>query len=356
MTFSEQFLSRKMAEVAERDAGGAFDRDGEDGRADAAGNAADDANLAYTATLYSDAACTTPVLSYDFEAGVGESLWRNKYPKFIFAGLDADTQYYFRVKDGSDQLSNVVAVKTNPFTVVQMPSAITSTGVALAEDFSLFVWDFEYGQGCAGMAAPASQTDFSERGTDPVVFSETVGSYQVFTSDAFASSRLSKWVRDAGTDDRMMVHPGHITMGSFSNNKKAWLLTPKFPVQEGKVAIATVTITVRKGYTSATGDYAVGILSDTYNSRDEGGGTHMVDEGTSDFAWPSQSLCNSTNYNTFTVNNDTEWQTFTFEGMKIYPQDRVVVGSRADYSYSSKKSCLNLSDITVTVTAIEDAQ
>ena len=319
------------------------------------GTAADDANLAYTATIYSDEACTTPVLSYDFAAGQGSSLWRDRYPKFIFAGLAADTQYYFRVKDGAGQPSNVVAAKTDPFTVVQMPvDSIRTTGVALAEDFSLFVWDFEYGQGCAGIAAPASPTDFSTHGTDPMVFSNSVGNYQVFTSGAFASSRLNKWARDAGTDDRMMVHPGHITMGSFSNNKKAWLLTPPFPIPKDSVATATIIITVRKGYDGATGDYAVGILDNSSHSGSEGGGANMKDTNTSDFSWPNDRP--ATIYNTFTVNNDTEWQTFSFTGMTIKKDDRVVVGSRASYNYSSKKSCLNLSDITVNITALEKVQ
>ena len=318
------------------------------------GEAADDANLAYTATLYSDAGCSTPVLSYNFAAGQGSSLWRNKYPKFIFAGLSAGTQYYFRVTDGAGQVSNIVSAKTDAFTVVTMPALITETGVALAEDFSLFVWDFEYGQGCVGIAAPDSPTDFATRGSDPVVFSESVGNYQVFTSPAFASSRLNKWARDAGTDARMRVHPGYITMGSFSNNQKGWLLTPPFPVPEGKVATVTIKITARKGMTGATGDYAVGILNNSSNSAADGGGQNMKDENTSDFAWPNDRP--ETIYRTFTVNNDTSWQTFTYTGMTIKAGDRVVVGSRASYNYSSKKSCLNLSDITVTVTAIEDAE
>ena len=318
------------------------------------GEAADDADLAYTATLFSDADCTTPVLSYDFAAGQGSSLWRNKYPKFIFAGLTAGTQYYFRVTDGAGQVSNVVAAKTDAFTVVTMPATITETGVALAEDFSLFVWDFEYGQGCVGIAAPDSPTDFATRGTDPIVFSESVGSYQVFTSPAFASSRLNKWARDKGTDARVRVHPGHITLGSFSNNQKSWLLTPPFPVPEGKVATVTIKITARKGKSGATGDYAVGILNNSSNGGSAGGGQNMQDENTSDFSWPSDRTDEI--YHTFTVNNDTSWQTFTYTGMTIKAGDRVVVGSRAGYDYSKKQSCLNLSDITVTVTAIEDAE
>lgn len=315
---------------------------------------AEDANLAYTATIYSDEACSTVVKSYTFAAGQGSSLWRDRYPKFIFAGLSPDTQYYFRVSDAAGQLSNVVEAKTDPFTVVQMPESITANGVVLAEDFSLFVWDFEHGYGCAGMAAPASPTDFSVCGTDPVLYSNTSGNYQVFTSPAFATSRLKDWARDKNTDDRMMVHPGHITIGSFSNNKKAWLLTPKIPIPDDKSAIITVKITVRKGHEDATGDYTVGVLSDSDFTSDQGGGTHMVDANTSDFAWPGKSHRNSTNYQTFTVNNDTEWQTITFEGLKIYRDDRVVVGSRADYDYSTKKSCLNLSEITVTVTSMEN--
>ena len=318
------------------------------------GEAADDANLAYTATLYSDAACTSPVLSYSFAEGQGTSLWRDKYPKFIFAGLNAGTQYYFRVSDGNGQKSNIVPAKTAAFTVVTIPASITGPGVILAEDFSLFTWDFEYGQGCVGMAAPDTQTSFTVQGTDPVKFAENVGAYQVFTSGAFASSRLNKWARDAGTDARVRVHPGYITLGSFTNNQKAWLLTPPFPIPDGKVAIVTVSLTARKGMTGATGDYALGILNNSSNNGANGGGANMRDENTSDFSWPDDRP--TTVYNAFTVNNDTSWQTFNYTGMTLKAGDRIVVGSRANYNYSSKKSCLNLSDITVTVTAIEDAE
>ena len=316
------------------------------------GDQAHDANLKYTATLYSDASCSTEVESRTFAAGQGSSLWRDKYPKFIFAGLSENTQYYFRVSDGDGQLSNVVAVKTSAFTVKEMPASISDTGLAFAEDFSLFVWDFEYGQGCVGMQAPDSPTLYNTFGTAPIAFSESTGNYQMFTSSAFSGSRLNKWARDANTDARVMVHPGSVTLGTNAVNQKSWILTPEFPIASGMVATVTVSITAHKGLASATGDYAVGILNNSHNSGANGGGTNMQDANTSDFSWPNDRT--SEIYNNFTVANDVEWQTFTYTDMKLRAGDRIVVGARAGYSYSSKICCLTLSDITVTVTAISN--
>ena len=310
--------------------------------------------IGYTATLYSDAACTTPVQSYTFPSGsAGQTLWRSgKYPKFIFAGLAQNTPYFLKVIDGSNQESEVISAKTLAFTVVTMPSSITEPGVVLAEDFSELVWDFEYGTGSVGIEAPSSPSSFTDRSTTPLNFSESNGSYQLFTSSAFASSRLNKWARDAGTDARVKIHPGYVTLGTFSNNQKAWILTPPFPVPDGKVAVATITLTVRRGKTSCSGKHAVGILSNTSNSGANGGGANMQNENTSDFAWPDDRP--ATIYNNFTVASDEVWETKTYKNMLIRKNDRVVVGAQAGTSYSSSICCLNLSDIKVEVTAIND--
>ena len=318
------------------------------------GDANTDNQIAYTATLYSDAVCTTPVQSYTFPSGsAGKTLWRDgKYPKFIFSGLAQNTPYFLKVVDGSNQASEVIAAKTLAFTVVTMPSSITEPGVVLAEDFSELVWDFEYGTGSVGIEAPSSPSSFTDRSTTPVTFSESNGSYELFTSSAFASSRLNKWARDAGTDARVKIHPGYVTLGTFTKNQKAWILTPPFPIPDGKVAVATITLTVRRGKTSCSGKHAVGILSDTSNSGANGGGANMRDQNTSDFSWPNDRP--ATIYNNFTVDSDEVWETKTYKNMLIRKNDRVVVGAQASTSYNDAICCLNLSDIKVEVTAISD--
>ena len=300
------------------------------------GEEAADANLKYVATLYSDAACSTAVRSYTFAAGQGSTLWRNKYPRFIFSGLGANTQYYFRVTDGSGQVSNVVAAKTSAFTTKAMPTSITGNGLAFAEDFSILVWDFDYGQGCAGMQAPASPTAFNSFGTSPMAFSESTGNYPMFTSSAFATSSLKNWSRKSGTDALVTVHPGHVTIGSNAVSQRAWILTPTFTVASGKVATVTVSITVRKGLVSAVGDYAVGVLNNT------------------EINWPT--TITGEIYQDFSVNNEIDWQKITFTGLKIKANDRIVVGARKDFNYDSKVCCLSLSDISVTVTAVANTQ
>lgn len=304
-----------------------------------------DNEKAYTATIYSDEDCTIPVQSHSFAAGQGTTLWRSgKYPKFIFAGLAPNTQYYVKVTDAEDKFSDPVSAKTSEFTHVQMPASISSTGVVLAEDFGELTWDFEYGQGCVGI---------NKNGTGYNKFEEGVGAYGLFSDYSVSNTRLKYWARDTGSDDQVRLHPGYVTIGSFTKNKKGWILTPEFSIQEGKVATVKITLTARRGATSAEGALAVGILNNSSNSGADGGGAGMIDTNTSNFNWPNDRP--DTIYNQFSPSSDEVWATFVFEGMKIHAHDRIIIGGKAPQSSDINYIfCLNLSDITVEVTAVEN--
>lgn len=312
------------------------------------GNANTDNQIAYTATLYSDASCTSPVVSYSFPSGSsGQAIWRSgKYPKFIFSGLTQNTTYFLKVVDGAGQESEVIAAKTLGFSVVTMPSSITETGVVLAEDFSELCWDFETLDGCVGINSTG--TGFQK------YQSSSAGNYGVFSDFAFSNSRLNNWARDVGTDAKVRVHPGYITLGLPSGNNKGWLLTPEFTVPTGKTATAKVEITVANVATSEETSYCLGLL----NSSQSGVGTGGRDNNTSDVSWPDDRP--NTMYRTFTVSSDEEWTTLTFTGFIINPGDRLCICGRPDYTYGKTGSsatppcCLNISDVSVTVTAIND--
>ena len=322
-----------------------------------------DNQIAYTATLYSDAECTSPVLSYSFPSGSsGQAIWRSgKYPKFIFSGLDQNTTYFLKVVDGASQESEVIAAKTKSFTVVTMPSSITETGVVLAEDFSELCWDFDYLGGYVGVTAPSSPSVFSDIGSGFVKYSESTGSYELFSyTSALGASRLNNWLYDAGSSSKIHVHPGHITLGSLTNGQKAWILTPAFTVPSGKEATIEVTITAARGYNEsskkkAETKYAIGVLANKSGNGGYAGGSANISNNICDFGWMSLSDRSSIVYNTFTVSDS--WKSFTFT-MIVSADDRIIVGAAAsedsNYNSDTKKCCLNLSDIKVKVTEIKD--
>ncbi len=327
------------------------------------GAANTDNQIAYTATLYSDAECTSPVLSYSFPSGSsGQAIWRSgKYPKFIFSGLDPNTTYFLKVVDGASQVSEVIAAKTLSFTVVTMPSSITETGVVLAEDFSELCWDFDYLGGYVGVTAPSSPSVFSDIGSGFVKYSESTGSYELFSyTSALGASRLNNWLYDAGSSSKIHVHPGHITLGSLTNGQKAWILTPAFTVPSGKEATIEVTITAARGYNESSSKkaetkYAIGVLANKSGNGGYAGGSANISNNICDFGWMSSSDRSSIVYNTFTVSDS--WKSFTFT-MIVSADDRIIVGAAAsedsNYNSNTKKCCLNLSDIKVNVTEIKD--
>lgn len=308
------------------------------------GSAAEDVELPYTASLYSDASCTQLVKSYDFAAGA--AYWRSKSPKFVFSGLSQNTKYYFQVASG-DMISNVLEVDTDAFNIVTMPSEISGTGVVLAEDFGIFTCDFDYPTGAAGLSVD---------GSSYIKYSESVGSYPMFEWSGFAASRLNKWARDVGSDKRVNMHPGYLTLGS-TGKDKGWIVTPPFSVESGKTATATVTLTVCKAFSGANSIYAFGVLDDSSHSGAEGGGANMQDENTTDFSWPNNRPDNI--YRKFTVESDAEWVTLVFEGISIQKNDRIVIGCAPQSSdgttyknESGKRPGLNVSDIKVEITSL----
>ncbi|MBR6054360.1 MAG: hypothetical protein IKP46_03370 [Bacteroidales bacterium] len=308
----------------------------------------------YTLTLYNDSAGTDIFREYSFPAGA--ACWSGKTPRFtVPVSLPGVT--LFAQVTSEDHSSALVEMTTEDFDIVQMPTSISEPAVVLAEDFGELSWDFDAVSGGAGISAPSSPANYGVPGTSYVPVAESVGSYSVFTySSALQASRLKKWARDTGSDARVRVHPGYVTLGSIGS-AKGWILTPPFPVASGKKATATVTITVSKAFSSAHSDYAVGVLNNTSNSGANGGGANMQNENTSDFSWPNERPAKI--YRRFSVQDTGIWKVFSFEGIELSRDDRIVVGCApqasdgATYKDSSgSRPGLNLSDIKVEVTSV----
>ena len=311
-------------------------------------------SVPYTLTLYNDNAGTDTFREYSFPAGA--ACWGGKTPRFTVPVSLPGTTLFAQVSS-DDHASAILEVTTADFDIVQMPASISEPDVVLAEDFGELCWDFDAVSGGAGVSAPSSAASYGALGTSYVPVAESVGSYSVFTySSALQASRLKKWARDTGSDARVRVHPGYVTLGSIGSDK-GWILTPPFPVASGKKATATVTITVCKAFSSAHSDYAVGVLSNTSNSGANGGGANMQNENTSDFSWPNERPAKI--YRRFSVQDTGSWKVLVFEGIELSRDDRIVVGCApqasdgATYKNSSgSRPGLNLSDIKVEVTSV----
>lgn len=336
----------------------------------------DDKAKAWNIALYDNAACSgEAVRAFSFEAN--STIWYSSAsPRFVFTGLAPDTTYYIKVSDGAGAESNAVEVKTKAFSVVTLPSAVSATGVILAEDFSELCWNSDFVNKAAGIDPASGDSGFTTQtpldGSDPYDPVRPAVWWQLFKQKSLSSSRLADWVYDAGgssksygvtkvsgtSDGRpVMVGPGYLQLGTMQASKtsgkfdcaKAWIMTPEIPVEAGKVATVDVTITATTPGT-LTGEWAIFIVNDGE---------------VKDSYWYSFKWCDVENpdlYQLVTLNDHFTSYTRT---IKVKGGERIGVGPKSGFSnptwvanseINAKKPIMMLSDITVTVTAIEDAE
>jgi hypothetical protein len=291
-----------------------------------------DPSHAFTAALYSDAACTAEVASFGIPAG--DACWRSAQPKYVFGGLTPATTYYLKVTDTTDGVvSNIASATTEAFTVVEMPSSITSTGVALAEDFGELRWQSDMLAGAAGYVPNTTSSFSSTDVKNYVAGNSNSGEVKMTTTAPLASSRLSGWAYDSN----VYYHCGYLKMGK--SDGKGWILTPQFTVPGGKKAIVNVTVTAAKYNSSQEDSWGIAVLNAIEAN---------VSGYAANFSWPEENTPDK--YQTVALG--TEWTTVTAEGLTILPGDRIAFG--AAEGSSSSKGRVFISDIKVEVTSIEN--
>ena len=308
----------------------------------------EDVSKAYTATLYKDSGCTTVEQSFDIPQTAG-SAWKNKEPKFVFGGLDPSTSYWFQVTNTTDnRVSNVVKATTDDFTVVEMPSSITETGVVLAEDFGEIRWEFDYPFGAMGFR-PASTSSFANTEVKTSETNAGNGIYNGYHREgggemtfkgqgtAIGNSRLQNWL----SDSNVYIHPGYLKLGTSS--ARGWILTPEFTVPEGKKAIVTVSVTAGRYSSGQDSNWALVVLTPELAKANPSAYTASFD-------WPDTE--DSTLYQEISFTNNNTWTTKSIEGLEIRHGDRIAFGGRK--GGDSKKGRVHISDMVVTVTEIVD--
>lgn len=308
----------------------------------------EDIAKAYTATLYTNASCTA--VEQSFEIPAGSKAWSERTPRFVFGGLAPSTDYWFKVVSTTDgSQSQALKATTEAFTIVEMPASITGTGVVLAEDFGELRWDYDRVSTAAGFF-PLDNTDFANTAVDSgknnsdsnslidAGYHASGKSGEIELLDlntAMSNSRLDGWL----VEGPVYAHPGYVRLSNSST--KGWIYTPEFTVPSGKKAVVTVSITAGRHDKNQESDWGVSVLTPELTRAEP-------DKHTAFFDWPDTS--DETLYKEISFTNNNTWATSTVSGLEIRGGERIIFGPKK--GGADKKSRLQVSDVTVTVTEL----
>ena len=289
--------------------------------------AADDIALAWTVALYADEACTEQIVARTIPAG--SAIWKNQRPKFCFGGLSQNTTYWFRVtQEGQDNWSEAVSATTSTFDLTTVASDAAVGDVILAEDFHAST---EGGEGTVVAAAYGTVAKALKSGTDSYTLSSATN------WAGFESTSFGNWgaYRPSGTAN-FYLQQGHIKLGTGS--AQTYLVTPELSaIPAGKVASVRVEVTA-SAYVDDAGRVKEGIVSVESGSLNAG---HFLTPTTTAFA----------NSATFDMSADNRsWTTYAVELDNVSAASRLMIGS----STPTGNYRFNVSDVKVTVTALED--
>jgi hypothetical protein len=256
----------------------------------------------WSAGVYRDAACSDLVVSWDIPADTficPESTIYNiegpYCPRFIFTGLDADTEYYVKAwkTDSPEDVSETLAVKTLVSNNVMLTSGYAQSGeVILAEDFSELIWGGDVVGRCTGYTDDNrySATGLNRAyGINPVGYHTINGFQHKFSlvnptncvglfnnlTKAIGTTRLAEWssIAEDKTGGKVLACPGYVKLGA--SDKEGGIVTPVLSAIEG---VATVRVSFKaapyrgmstdrtklhvKAITSNTIDTATGTITD----------------------------------------------------------------------------------------------
>ena len=256
----------------------------------------------WSAGIYRDAACSDLVVSWDLPADLfiyPESTIYNiegpHCPRFIFTGLDADTEYYVKAwKTASPlEVSEAIAVRTLASNNVLMPSTYAKSGdIILAEDFSELVWGGDVVGRCTGYTDDNRYTATGlncATGINPVGYHTINGFQHKFSlvnptncvglfnnlTKAIGTTRLAEWssIAQDKTGGKVLACPGYIKLGA--SDQEGGIVTPVLSAIEGSATVrvsfkaapyrGTATDKTKlhvKAITSNTIDTATGTITD----------------------------------------------------------------------------------------------
>jgi hypothetical protein len=306
-------------------------------------SAAADTAKAYTASLYSNSACTDLVVSHSFKHGA--SCWGANSPCFSFGGLAPSTTYWLVVEDTTDSVTaDPVSATTDPFTVVD---ATTVTGasagdVILAEDFSEIGW----GPDILGVAAgfePSTKAVGAPSGVNPsgsFIKYDNTGSRFFGSGVDLGTSRLSKGWGFFGNSS-VYLDNGYTRVGA--SGGRTHIVTPALSgIPAGKVATLDVTITATK-YDSSIDISVFAEKGLTMNSQ-----TNTSEASYRKYTGASLNVAKASSFGITTTKN---WQTKTARISNVDSECQLIIGSLENHD---NKNRFYISDVTVTIVSMKD--
>ncbi len=298
---------------------------------------------AYTISVFSDAGCATLVDSYAVDAG--NACWGEKSPRFCISGLAPGTPYYVKVdNEAQDMHSNVLEVTTSEFTVVEASSTAAAVGdVILAEDFGELRWDCDMiGNGAGWFPTEAAQASFSTVEVGSFQDAETSSEKQLSAqASAIAQSRLAHWAQ--GENPHLYIHPGYLKL--VGQKKVTHIVTPALDnIPEGKIASVEVELTASAYYSASSESFCT-------TSAIVAVQTGSLNEMTAETKTNTLNL--STNVAPVTLKEESAWNTYKVTLNGVRKGNRIAFGAAGDVSENDAR--MNLSDIKVTIKALEDA-
>jgi len=308
------------------------------------GAAADDIAYPYTAALYSDAGCTSLVVSHHFDAEA--SCWGSKSPCFSFGGLAPSTTYWCVVTNTeSNEVAAAVSFTTEAFTTVDATTVSDATvgDVILAEDFSEIGWGPDEFAGAAGFY-PSPKVLGTPSGVSPTggftVYDNT-GQRIFGTGVDLADSRLSKGWGFFG-NSAVFLRNAYLRIGSTTSGGRTHLVTPALSgIPAGKLATIEVTVTATK-MESNTNDVAVFV---------EKGLSINSTEDTSSASYKKYTGAALSEGSAFGITKVKNWETKTVSIADVDAGCQLVIGS---YENVDTKNRFCISDVVVTIVALKD--
>lgn len=346
----------------------------------------------YNVTLYSDAACTTPVYSYDFKstgtAGASTGTFlafdaSNFPPVFTFAGLAPGTSYWCVAQDITDpsnpKPSAAVEVATNDFTRVDIGSLSAGSAVAgqviLAENFS----DIKRGgywlngvksiglkntNSTGNITSDYPATFLSSVSGYPTISNETLVGYNAYvgadtgkgicSSDNISSLSLNGWhmlvQKTDGTiyyetKTNMYPHLGYFHIGNFSsssNSRRGMLITPKLAPLSG-----TATIEVSFDAQNFSSSNSVEIVAAPIQSFTEGAFSFVISA-------VSPNTADALNANSVTVSGTT-MKTYTITVPGVTANDYITIGHKYAQSGIKTDQRFDITNIKIKVISYQSA-
>lgn len=222
---------------------------------DTAADIADDWKI----ELYKDAACSDLDVAFEITASSKLFSWGTKWPApqpaFIFSGLDAEKDYWFKVTNMTKAISTTEKYTTTKSYVKEIPATPAVAGdVILYEDFSEFLWGSEPVYGCAGYSSNYRTTCTSidkATGADPLTTDGPDGAKKLYymvkegtnmglfntLAGAIPTTRLKNWgvLIEKNQVGALLSGVGYLKLGAAS--ECGTIVTPELSCLSGKAKI-----------------------------------------------------------------------------------------------------------------------